>query len=272
MITLIRRILRKPSPPPLASEAGTHLAHELRSLRSRVGELTSENQQLRVQVEGLEATAAELRRVNSEIRRSAEKLGKENAHLKRKILAGSLVDESQEFFNETAPTTEHRCLRPNNNADQAQNEVLIPESLDELAEWVETNFGDQLVLTGRALNAAKKSEYHDPKRIYQALTLIGRDYWNVVFNRLPAFRERFKQASQETGLRISHTSKGKLPTARADRYIIDWNGSKRILDRHLQHGNSRDPRYCLRVYFFVDEPSRKIVIGHLPDHLPNSVT
>jgi hypothetical protein len=44
------------------------------------------------------------------------------------------------------------------------------------------------------------------------------------------------------------------------------------LDVHLKKGTSRESRHCLRIYFFWDEDSDQVVVGHLPDHLTNDLT
>ena len=35
-----------------------------------------------------------------------------------------------------------------------------------------------------------------------------------------------------------------------EEYYIMYGGRRRLLDRHLKKGVSRNPLYCLRIYFF----------------------
>ena len=57
-----------------------------------------------------------------------------------------------------------------------------------------------------------------------------------------------------------------------DSYFLQYNGKKRKLERHLTKGNSKDRRYCLRIYFFWDDQDQVVVIGDLPHHLDTSTT
>lgn len=56
-----------------------------------------------------------------------------------------------------------------------------------------------------------------------------------------------------------------------DPYFIRLGG-RRFLDTHLGKGSARDPtvRPTLRIYFCWDEDKRRVVIGHMPSHLPTS--
>ena len=55
-------------------------------------------------------------------------------------------------------------------------------------------------------------------------------------------------------------------------YFIRLGGRRRFLDQHLGKGSARDPRYCMRIYFCWDEDTNRVVIGHMPSHLPTSYT
>lgn len=39
------------------------------------------------------------------------------------------------------------------------------------------------------------------------------------------------------------------------------------LDRHLRKGTGRNPRECMRIYFFWSDEDSQVVIGFLPAHL-----
>jgi len=40
-----------------------------------------------------------------------------------------------------------------------------------------------------------------------------------------------------------------------------------MLECHLKKESDREQRFCLRVYFFWDSDSKKVLIGWLPSHL-----
>ena len=45
-----------------------------------------------------------------------------------------------------------------------------------------------------------------------------------------------------------------------------------LLDMPLKSGNSREPRYCFRLYFFWSDQHKRVVVGSFPGHLTTGVT
>ena len=45
------------------------------------------------------------------------------------------------------------------------------------------------------------------------------------------------------------------------------NGQRKKFDKHLTKGDGRDPRKCLRIYYFWDNETGMVVVGSLPYHL-----
>ena len=57
-----------------------------------------------------------------------------------------------------------------------------------------------------------------------------------------------------------------------DEYDVIYNGRKCRLEQLIVKGNDRDPRHCLRIYFFWDDETNRVVIGSLPGHLQNRLS
>ena len=55
-------------------------------------------------------------------------------------------------------------------------------------------------------------------------------------------------------------------------YYVNFGGQRRALQLHLKKGVSREPRNCLRIYFFWDDDADQVVVGHLPGHLTTATT
>ena len=67
---------------------------------------------------------------------------------------------------------------------------------------------------------------------------------------------------------VEHCPPSRWNTVRHQRGIVSaiaWN-------THLCKGNARDPRFCMRIYFFYDENTQKVIVGHMPSHLPTSTS
>lgn len=148
-----------------------------------------------------------------------------------------------------------------------------PKSLAEIGEWC---FGlvTKIVLLPRARRLLKKGEYEDVGLVVEALKLLASEGWNY-FAGEAGGRDRFLAKCHELGLdnkkSISDTSAG----LEGDTYFVEYphgRGEKRKLEWHLCKGTDRDPRTCLRIYYFWDKEARVIVVGALPGHLDNSLT
>ena len=146
-------------------------------------------------------------------------------------------------------------------------DVPIPNDLDELEQWAATHLAGTVELHNRALRGAKDSEYEDVSVIYQALLLL-RDYYVPMRRHGGAeLRQAFDQRCQELGIEEQQSFAGNRAGEQGDTYFIRMGQRRVELDRHLKKGNSREPRYCFRLYFFWDDTTSQVVVGWLPSHL-----
>ena len=82
----------------------------------------------------------------------------------------------------------------------------------------------------------------------------------------------FENAASALAVEVSPTGDQATLMQWREQYEVLWGGKRRFLECHLKRGNSREPRNCLRIYFFWDEDDELIVVGHLPSHLTNEQT
>ncbi len=158
-----------------------------------------------------------------------------------------------------------------NGAESADPPVIEepPQDLDGLAQWAHTHAA-RITVLARALNAAKRSRYLQPAHVYQALEFLAGPYREHRCGQL-ALRE-FEAALAASGLRLAGAVGESVAGMHGSAYFVHHNGRRRQLELHLLRGGGRDERYCLRVYFFWDEATRKAVVGWLPSHLDNSLS
>ncbi len=143
----------------------------------------------------------------------------------------------------------------------------IPNDLAELEQWAATHLAGTVELHNRALRGAKESEYEDVSVIYQALLLL-RDYYAPMRRQGgPELKQAFDQRCQELGIEEQQSFSGNRAGEQGDTYFIRMGHRRAELDRHLKKGNSREPRYCFRLYFFWDDTTSQVVVGWLPSHL-----
>jgi hypothetical protein len=153
-------------------------------------------------------------------------------------------------------------------------EIAIPQTYDDLPEWVEEHLVGRLLLHPRARQAVKEAIYEEPRLVYQSLLLLASDYRDMHLG-IPGAKERWETAIKNHRLQLS----GSIARARAgeegDTYFVRYplhTEQKEFLEFHLRRGNSHDHRRCLAVYFFWDAEKQQVVVGWLPSHLENRLT
>lgn len=142
-------------------------------------------------------------------------------------------------------------------------------SLEPLPAWADANI-DRVVVMPRALAEAKKATYESPELVHQALELLALTYTGVKTNTVR--REALKEGALRLGLFMGGSVDPSRAGMEGDEYFVNYGGRRRFLDQHIGRGNSRDPRYALRIYFFFDDESDRVVVGWLPSHLSNSMS
>lgn len=145
-----------------------------------------------------------------------------------------------------------------------------PTDSRDLVAWSQRTLGENIVILTRARQVLKKFRHPDPRRIAQALELLGgpklktylgdRKAQNAVDSMLIALR-------MKDGFSNAELLQGQF----GDDYKVNYCGKPALLSRHLATVSSgfNDPK-LIRIYYFFDKISKKIVIGWLPTHLPTT--
>ncbi len=146
-----------------------------------------------------------------------------------------------------------------------------PTTLAELGGWAHRALDGRVVVVPRALRSARKSNFDDPALVYRTLEAMRDAYWAMKFGQDAGAQEVWRRFLQTEHLTCSRTGTG--PESRlADTYHVSWDGRRLPLDMHLQGNSGRHEARQFRLYFHADETSRRLIIGHLPSHLPNQAT
>lgn len=144
-----------------------------------------------------------------------------------------------------------------------------PDNYEALADWAEENYAGKLRFTPRARKLLKKAEYHQISDVIKALEILAGAYRDTKLGGdYRTFEGECAAAGFEESKSISKSSAGK----QGEEYFVQYAGGKHFLDRHLKKGNSKDPRYCMRVYYFFDDENEIVVVGALPNHLDTQQT
>lgn len=144
-------------------------------------------------------------------------------------------------------------------------EIEYPDGYDDLDEWVNRHLGERLTLLSRAARAVKKSAFEDVRLLCDALRLLAGPYRDMRRGELA--RSEFERECAELGVEVSPTGDETSLMRWREDYEVSWGKGKRLLDLHLKKGTSREPKNCLRIYFFWDDDGEQVVVGFLPGHL-----
>jgi hypothetical protein len=155
---------------------------------------------------------------------------------------------------------------------EQQPEVVLPDSFENLERWAAQSLGDNIELLPRALKAARKSLFEDPPLAYQALLLMCDAYVPMRRGLLNGSKERWEDGLRQLGLECSPTFSGPGAGENPNDFFVNYLGRRTEIDMHLKGSNSRDPRYCFRLYFFWSSENRRAVVAWLPSHLDTRLT
>lgn len=152
-------------------------------------------------------------------------------------------------------------------------EIAIPETYDDLQEWVAENLAGRLVLHPRAVRGLKDALYEDVPLVYHGLLLLANEYRDMRTGRTD--RAPFDAKARELQLDLAGSIDKSRAGEQGDTYFLKYpqgSSKKEFMDFHLRKGTAKNDRYCLAIYFFWHDDSRQVVVGWLPSHLQNRMT
>lgn len=152
------------------------------------------------------------------------------------------------------------------NSTGYEKSISIPASYEELPKWVNDNFPGRMVLHPRALKSLKEAEFDDVELVYKSLELLGTEYYKMRSGSIT--RESFDEKCKNLGISESACIADNRAGELGETYFIkDYHGHKVKIDRHIKNGSAtRDPKRCMRIYFFWDDEMEQVVICYLPQH------
>lgn len=143
-------------------------------------------------------------------------------------------------------------------------ETPFPTAWDEFAPWCDENLADRLVLTGSARRDLAGAGFGDVSLAARCLDWLASTYRD----------RRLGGGDPQLHGRIDDIEEGvfNVPCG-GDSFECSWGGCNHRVDWHIKRGaNTRDPRRCLRIYYFWDESTGKVVVASMPAHRRSSLT
>lgn len=138
-----------------------------------------------------------------------------------------------------------------------------PSTLLDALDRVALEYGDALVVLDAARASAEDCPYSNVPKFHAALRAVGEVARLYRDGRLPS---GFDAAFEERGIKygpVSQTALGKYP----DEYERTYRGQRITLSPHVKLGSGTSAGRLARIYWWIDEEARLLVIGHAGRHL-----
>lgn len=157
-------------------------------------------------------------------------------------------------------------------AQSAPPQVELPDSLEGFEDWCREHLSGSVELHSRAFQGIKKSQFDDVQLIYRSLLLLRDFYVPMRRGGGEAAKAAYDTECARLGLDEQPSFAGAGWGEHGDTYLVRWGKSRLLLDRHLKKGNSREERFCFRLYFAWVDDDQHILVGWLPSHLDTRAT
>ena len=161
--------------------------------------------------------------------------------------------------------------------DWYKKRILRPTDVGSIPKWLADNYSEKIFLHNKAkalLENWKPSDKDMIGVLYDALEYLGSEYYDCYFKNRTE-EEINLIASQKYGrpfdvTRLNSASIFNHPQHYKVKYLKngDTKSHEVELNYHLRYGVKAE--HLIRIYFFIDEERKLIVIGSLPEHLPTT--
>lgn len=197
------------------------------------------------------------RRAAEELEFKLEETEEFNDQLRQQILELETKVRSQQWHLKNA----------SQSSQTPQPEAMAepePASLSEFSDFIHDQFAEQLELASHAEKTLKKSPFEDVALAWGAFKTLANQFHAAFTQQLP-MQEAITFLREAGGKYTGNNS--EITAGRCDGYERSHAGKKYTLNKHIQLGSARDPRYCFRLYFEWEPDRQKIIILHAGEHL-----
>ena len=209
--------------------------------------------------------AAKVARTREPLRRKLrEARQKARARANRYERAKQRADSAERQRDEAQKRAEQLAGLVRSLGGDPEGEIPFPTAWDEMAAWCDERLSGRVVLTGSTRREIGGAEFADVGLVAQCLNWLGHEYRDG----------RLRGGDPKLHGRIAEIEHGvfNLPCG-GDSFECTWDGRRRAVEWHLKNGaNTRDPKRCLRIYYFWDGKAKQVVIASMPAHRRTAIS
>ncbi len=156
------------------------------------------------------------------------------------------------------------AIRERDRGASAPAGPKAPSTVDELLAFAQFEMGPHVVAMPRAIRETNRVRNDvDVGRLHEALVALRDVYVPMRLGRITIHDCK----KHLTGLGLAESQVKADPNK--NHYTVPYEGGTRTLDRHLKWGVGTSQSSMGRIYFFWDDEAQRVVIGHMPTHLPD---
>lgn len=140
-------------------------------------------------------------------------------------------------------------------------EPPLPQEWSEFCDWLDGTYPDRVLLTPGARRQASAPEFEDVEQVARAVTWLA--------------TEQFDRRVEGGGSVRDYPIEAGVFNAPCggDTFETSWKGRSYKVDWHIKNGgNTRNPKKCLRIYYFWEPDTQQTVIAHFPAHVTTSAS
>jgi len=132
----------------------------------------------------------------------------------------------------------------------------------------------RMLLHPKAVKAASNSPFNDIPFAYKVLHLLVDAYIPMKTRAANDEQPRlyFEERCKQLGVDVSPVGAAIDHQRYANRYRRKFEDKVLTMDMHVSRGGGMDPATVFRCYFTYDADNERVLVGHLPTHLDNSLT
>ena len=136
------------------------------------------------------------------------------------------------------------------------SDTELPDKWDMFVNWCDTQLAGRLVLTPRARHNLRSPNFSDVEVAAKCLVWLATTARD---RRMAGGDGSLGEEYIESGIKNAHCG--------SDQFDLSWQGQQYTADWHIKNGgNTRDPKRCLRIYYFWEPNSQQIVVADMPAH------
>lgn len=233
--------------------------HETSSLEEQCDIYRLELDELRQQVKELSQHHTDMQQITDTLRivqKKADSL--QNALDEKSAEYEKLREESEQKQSAYQKTADIISFYK----EQIETASTFPTRKDDICDWIEERYSDNIILTSRA-----KSEM---KKYSGALDIVSLCDGIVFIDAYAQYRKHkisddmLHLYAERNNWEVQGCGKEAIKIRKSD-YTVTYNNMQYTIDLHIKHGVKSEE--LIRIYFCWDDELQKIIIGSMPEHL-----